>query len=88
MITCDFLTICYYALKFGRFTAQAAKNIFHGFGEGSSNERNKPFIFLTNPHDTVRELVLDLGINLMAISRSLKLIGKVKKLDYWVPQEL
>lgn len=41
-----------------------------------------------DPHKTVRELASELGTSHMTVSRHLKTIEKVKKLDSWVPHEL
>ncbi|XP_066253422.1 histone-lysine N-methyltransferase SETMAR-like [Euwallacea similis] len=41
-----------------------------------------------NPRQTVRELSEELNVSIATISRHLKLIGKVKKMDKWVPYEL
>ena len=41
-----------------------------------------------NPRVTIREIAYDLGVKPSTVSRHLKKIGKVKKLDKWVPHEL
>jgi histone-lysine N-methyltransferase SETMAR len=41
-----------------------------------------------DPRKTVRELAEDLNVSVGTISGHLKIIGKVKKLDKWVPHEL
>jgi len=42
----------------------------------------------SNPRTTVREIAQELGVSTATISRHLSTIGKVKKLDKWVPHEL
>lgn len=42
----------------------------------------------SNPQTTIRELALDLDVSISTISRHLQAIGKVKKLDKWVPHDL
>ena len=41
-----------------------------------------------NPRKTVREIAKELEIDIATVSRHLEAIGKVKKLDKWVPHEL
>ena len=41
-----------------------------------------------NPRTTIRELSIELDVSAMTISTHLQAIGKVKKLDKWVPHEL
>ncbi|KAF2367782.1 hypothetical protein FHG87_001451 [Trinorchestia longiramus] len=41
-----------------------------------------------NPRQSVREMSQTLGVSIAIVSRHLKIIGKVKKLDKWVLHEL
>ena len=41
-----------------------------------------------NPRTTVRELASELGVTYTTVSNHLRVIGKTKKLDEWVPLEL
>ncbi|KAF2368605.1 Transposase type 1 [Trinorchestia longiramus] len=41
-----------------------------------------------NPRQSVREMSQTLGVSIATVSRHLKIIGNVKKLDKWVPHEL
>ncbi|KAF2348496.1 hypothetical protein FHG87_020748 [Trinorchestia longiramus] len=41
-----------------------------------------------NPCQSVREMSQTLGVSIATVSRHLKIIGTVKKLDKWVPHEL
>ena len=41
-----------------------------------------------NPRKTVREIAKELEIDIATVSKHLEAIGKVKKLDKWVPHEL
>jgi histone-lysine N-methyltransferase SETMAR len=75
---------------------------FKKFRSGDMNlenqERGRPGSVIDNDqlkalveadkHKTVRELAEDLNVNISTISRHLQSIGKVKKLDKWVPHEL
>ena len=45
-------------------------------------------IIETDPLPTTREVAEELNINHCMVSRHLKQIGKVKKLDKWMPHEL
>ena len=41
-----------------------------------------------DPYQTTRELAVTLGVSQSTIARGLKSIGKVRKLDQWVPHAL
>ena len=41
-----------------------------------------------NPANTVRDYAQELNVTPITVSRHLKIIGKVKKLDKWIPHEL
>lgn len=63
-----------------------------------NEERGRPETVIDNDHlkalieadtrITVRELATDLNVSIGTISQHIKAIGKVKKLDKWIPHEL
>jgi histone-lysine N-methyltransferase SETMAR len=59
-----------------------------GRPESVVNEEHLRAVVEANPQTTVRALAIDLGVSIATVSRHLAAIGKVKKLDKWVPHEL
>ncbi|KAF2349614.1 Transposase type 1 [Trinorchestia longiramus] len=60
-----------------------------GRGRSSSLENEQLHAVVEqNPRQSVREMSQTLGVSTATVSRHLKIIGKVKKLDKWVPHEL
>ncbi|KOC60779.1 Histone-lysine N-methyltransferase SETMAR, partial [Habropoda laboriosa] len=59
-----------------------------GRPEPSINDDQLQISIEANTRQTVRDLAQEFSVSPMTISRHLKSIGKVKKLDKWVPHEL
>ncbi|KAF2358304.1 Transposase type 1 [Trinorchestia longiramus] len=55
---------------------------------GSLDNEQLHAVVEQNPRQSVREMSQTLGVSIATVSRHLKIIGKVKKLDKWVPHEL
>ncbi|KAF2353642.1 Transposase type 1 [Trinorchestia longiramus] len=55
---------------------------------GSLENKQLHTVVEQNPRQSVREMSQTLGVSIAKVSRHLKIIGKVKKLDKWVPHEL
>ena len=91
-------------LAFGEGTAnqRTIRRWFEKFRSGDMNLENEPrgrpesvvneehlrATVEANPQTTVRALAIDLGVSIATVSQHLAAIGKVKKLDKWVPHEL
>ncbi|KAF2361929.1 Peptide chain release factor class I/class II [Trinorchestia longiramus] len=55
---------------------------------GSRENEQLHAVVEQNPRQSVREMSQTLGVSIATVLRHLKIIGKVKKLDKWVPHEL
>ncbi|KAF2363251.1 hypothetical protein FHG87_005999 [Trinorchestia longiramus] len=55
---------------------------------GSLENEQLHAVVQQNPRQSVREMSQTLGVSIATVLRHLKIVGKVKKLDKWVPHEL
>ncbi|KAF2354178.1 hypothetical protein FHG87_015064 [Trinorchestia longiramus] len=55
---------------------------------GSLDNEQLHAVVEQNPRQSVREMSQTLGVSIATVLRHLKIVGKVKKLDKWVPHEL
>ena len=64
------------------------ENKDHGRPSSTVDEDKIKDLLVTNPRSTVRELAAEMKVSVGAIWNHLKAMGKVKKLDQWIPHEL
>jgi [histone H3]-lysine36 N-dimethyltransferase SETMAR len=91
-----------FSIKLGLISERNVWRWFKKFRSGDTNLKNKPrsgrppaidnnvlkSLIESNPRQSTRELAVMLGVDNTTICDHLRQIGKVKKLEKWVPHEL